>query len=116
MLPLAEAEKAIIPDNHWWQCDDDMPRMITELYITEQGELKINIFDIEPIPDEELPVKPGKRIFPLFRRINEHLETIRYNGDLDFSRTINNESYSFTAFFVDGKLQKISYNKYFDFE
>ena len=109
MLPISDEEKIIIGDEPGWQTKD-FENIMTEIYITNDGELKINQWEYEVVPKEERPHPDGDGIAGLagsLRRSNEKLETIPYHGYVNFYNSINREWYEFRAKFTDGKLIEI---------
>lgn len=109
MLPISDEEKIIIGDESEWQTKD-FDNVMTEIYITNDGELKINQWEYEVVPKEERPHPDGDSIAGLagsLRRSNEELETIPYHGYVNFYNSINREWYEFRAKFTDGKLIEI---------
>jgi hypothetical protein len=109
MLPISDEEKIIIGDESEWQTKD-FDNVMTEIYITNDGELKINQWEYEVVPKEERPHPDGDGIAGLagsLRRSNEELETIPYHGYVNFYNSINREWYEFRAKFTDGKLIEI---------
>jgi hypothetical protein len=109
MLPISDEEKIIIGDESEWQTKN-FDNVMTEIYITNDGELKINQWEYEVVPKEERPHPDGDGIAGLvgsLRRSNEELETIPYHGYVNFYNSINREWYEFRAKFTDGKLIEI---------
>ena len=109
MLPISDEEKIIIGDEPGWQTKD-FDNVMTEIYITNDGELKINQWEYEDVPKEERPHPDDDGIKGLFgsvRRSNESLETIPHHGYARFYSSINREWYEFNAKFTDGKLVEI---------
>jgi len=109
MLPISDEEKIILGDKPGWQTKD-FDNVMTEIYITNDGELKINQWEYEVVPKEERPHPDGDGIAGLagsLRRSNEELETIPYHGYVNFYNSINREWYEFRAKFTDGKLIEI---------
>jgi hypothetical protein len=109
MLPISDEEKIIIGDEPGWQTKD-FDNVMTEIYITNDGELKINQWEYEDVPKEERPHPNDDGIKGLFgsvRRSNESLETIPHHGYVRFYSSINREWYEFNAKFTDGKLVEI---------
>ena len=104
-LPITDEEKKILGDNVRWQTKD-LENILTEIYITNEGELKINKFTYEIVPENERPYPNEKGIKGLMgslKRTNEKLETINYHGLITFY----NKDYNFIAKFTNGKLEKI---------
>ena len=109
MLPISDEEKIIIGDEPGWQTKD-FDNVMTEIYITNDGELKINQWEYEDVPKEDRPFPDDDGIKGLFgsvRRSNENLETIPHHGYVNFYSSINREWYEFNAKFTDGKLVEI---------
>ena len=94
LLPLTEEQKAIMPDNPGWQTKD-FDCALTELYITDEGELKVSRW-IDGEDDEGV-----------FIREDERLETIEHHGYIRFYSTIDRVWFEFRAKFTDGKLVNI---------
>jgi hypothetical protein len=109
MLPISDEEKIIIGDEPGWQTKD-FDNVMTEIYITNDGELKINQWEYEVVPKEERPHPDDDGIAGMvgsLRRSNESLETIPHHGYVRFYDSINREWYEFNAKFTDGKLVEI---------
>ncbi len=112
MLPISDEEKIIIGDEPGWQTKD-FDNVMTEIYITNDGELKINQWEYETVPKEERPHPDDDGIAGLvgsLRRSNERFKTIPYHGYVKFYSSINREWYEFSAKFTDGKLIEIVKN------
>jgi hypothetical protein len=113
MLPVSDEEKKLIGNNPNWQTKD-FDCDLTEIYITDEGDLKINRWDCEEVPKEERPYPDGEGLSGLIgslRRVNERLETIPYHGYVYFYSTIGNDWYEFVAKFTNGKLECINGGK-----
>lgn len=113
-LPISEEEKGLFEQlNLDWQtkslnCD------LTEVYITENGELKINKWQYETVPKEERPYPDDeglKGMIGCLRRKDEHLENINYTGIVNFYTNIKKDWWEFNAKFLDGKLISIEGGK-----
>lgn len=112
-LPVTDEEKKLIGKNPNWQTKD-FDCILTEIYITDDGELKINKWNYEKVPKEERPYPDGKGIFELMgslRRVNERLEIINHNGHINFYSIIGDDYYEFFAEFTNGKLVSINGGK-----
>lgn len=108
-LPVSEEEKETIGDKPGWQTKD-FDCELTEIYITDEGELKINRFEMQIVPKEERPYPNGKGLEEFvgsMRRTNQRLETIPFHGCVNFYSDIKGQWYEFNAKFTDGKLQEI---------
>ena len=108
MLPVSDEEKIIIGDEPGWQTKD-FGNVMTEIYITNDGELKINRWEYDVVPKEERHY-PDDGILGLagsLERSNEKLETMPHHGYVNFYSHIGNEWYEFNAKFTDGKLIEI---------
>ncbi len=113
-LPISDEEKKIIGKSPNWQTKSFDCEM-TEIYITDEGELKINRWEYEEVPKEERPYpnEEGlKGLIGCLRRINERLETISHHGFVNFYAKVEENIYSFSAKFTNGNLVSIekSYN------
>lgn len=109
MLPLSDEEKNNIPDNPEWQTKS-FENELTEIYITDDGELKVNRFEYETVPKEERPYPNAEGFLGLagsLKRVNERLEKIEFHGIFNFYSYIGEEFYKFNAKFTDGKLESI---------
>lgn len=115
-LPVSDDEKKLIGKNPGWQTKSLICEL-TEIYITDDGELKINKFDQEVVPEEERPYPNDKllKLIGSLRRANERLETIPYHGFINFYSEIKGKWYEFDAKFTDGKLVSIEGGKRDDF-
>ena len=110
-LPITRAEKKLLGEHPEWQTKD-LDSVLAEVYITDEGELKVNQFEYEEVPKEERPYPDGegvRAIFGSLRRVNERLETIPYHGYIRFYTGVkdpegNNQWYEFSAKFTDGAL------------
>ena len=105
LLPITEAEKEILKDSSF--ATKDFENVLTEIYITDDGFLKINNYELESTPEDEKPFPYAEGIRGLMgclRRKNEHLETIHHHGYVNFGAYENNTIYDFRAKFTDGKL------------
>ena len=112
-LPVTDEEKKLIGKNPNWQTID-FDGDITEIYITDEGDLKINRWNYEEVPKEERPHPDGEGLLGLmgsYRRANERLETIEHNGYVKFWSHIGRDWYEFSAKFTDGKLVSIEGGK-----
>lgn len=112
-LPVTDAEKKLIGKNPNWQTKD-FDCDLTEIYITDEGELKINRWSYEEVPKEERRHPDGEGLLGLMgslRRVNERLETIQHHGYVNFYSNIGDEWYEFFAKFTDGKLVSIEGGK-----
>jgi hypothetical protein len=108
-LPVSNEEKKFIGENPNWQTKD-FDCCLTEIYITDEGELKINRWNYEEVPKEERLYPDGKGLLGLMgslKRVNERLEVIPYHGYIKFYSVIENDWYEFFAKFSDGKLECI---------
>lgn len=109
-LPITEEERIVIGDKKEWQTKD-FDCELTEIYITDDDELKINRWEYETVPKEERPYPDDdglKGLFGCIKRVNERLETIPYHGIINFYGKHNNDWFEFFAKFTDGKLVSIS--------
>ena len=112
-LPVTDEEKKLIGKNPNWQTKD-FDCVLTEIYITDEGELKINRWNYEKVPKEEIPHpnSEGLRgLMGIVRRVNERLETIEHHGYVNFYSNIGGDWYEFFAKFTDGKLVAIEGGK-----
>ena len=112
-LPVTDEEKKLIGKNPNWQTKD-FDCYLTEIYITDEGELKINRWNYEEVSNEERPYPNEEGLLGLIgslRRVNERLETIQHHGYVNFYSYIGDEWYEFFAKFTDGKLVSIEGGK-----
>ena len=113
MLPVSDEEKIAIGDEPGWQTKD-FDNTLTEVYITDNGELKISRWEYDVVPVEERP-HPNEEGFLGFagslRRSNIRLETMPHHGYVNFYSHIGSEWYEFNAKFTDGKLVEIKKSK-----
>ena len=112
-LPVTDEEKMLIGESPGWKTKD-FDCDLTEIYITNDGELKINRWDYEEVPKEERPYPNGEGLRGLIgslRRVNERLETIQHHGYVNFYSNIGDDWYEFFAKFTDGKLISIEGGK-----
>lgn len=112
-LPVTDEEKKLIGKNPNWQtknfdCD------LTEIYITDDGELKINRWHYEVVPKKKRPYPDADGLrgsIGSLRRVNQRLETIPYHGVVFFYSYIGDDWYCFYAKFTEGKLVSIEGGK-----
>jgi len=112
-LPVSSEEKKTIGKNPNWQTKD-FDCELTEIYITDEGELKINRWNYEIVPKEERPYPDEKCLLGLMgslRRVNERLKVIPHHGYVNFYSNIGDDWYEFFAKFSDGKLEYIKGGK-----
>ena len=112
-LPVSDEEKKLIGKNPDWQTKDFDCDM-TEIYITDDGELKINKWNYESVPKEKRSYPNDEGLLGLIgsiKRVNEHLETIPYQGNINFYSNIGKDWYEFFAKFNNGKLECITGGK-----
>ena len=113
LLPITNEEQELFEEDCSFQTKD-FDCELSEIYITDDGELKINRFEYEEVPKEERPHPDVDGLMSLagsLRRINERLETIPYHGIVNFYTQVNNVWYEFFAKFDDGKLDIITGGK-----
>lgn len=116
LLPLTSEEQDFIGDNHSFQTKD-FDCELTEIYITDDGELKINRFEYEEVPKNERPHPDSDGILGLcgsIRRINERLELIYRHGIVNFHTYKDGVSFKFYAKFDNGKLDIITGGKEYE--
>jgi hypothetical protein len=109
-LPLTSEEQEFLGEDCSFQTKD-FDCELTEIYITDDGELKINRFEYQDVPRHERPHPNDDGILGLagsIRRINERLETISYNGFVEFYTYVDGVFFEFFAKFDDGKLDVIT--------
>lgn len=109
LLPITKEEKELIGENREFQTKD-FDRELTEVYITNEGEVKVNRFEMEEVPKEERPYMNEVGISNLFgclRRVNERLETINHHGYVRFYTNVDKTWFEFSAKFTDGKMVNI---------
>lgn len=112
-LPVSEEEKEKIGKNPNWQTKD-FDCILTEIYITDEGELKINDFNYEIVSkkDRAYPKDEGLRgLMGSMKRVNENLKPIKHHGYVNFYSNIGDDWYEFFAKFTDGKLISIEGGK-----
>ena len=113
-LPLNRAEKKRLGDNPVWQTKD-LDCMLTEVYITDEGELKVNRWEYETVPKEERPYPDDDGLLGnmgSLKRVNQKLEVIPYHGFIRFYTSLegqdgSHEWFEFSAKFTYGKLTGI---------
>ena len=94
-LPISDEEKQLIDTNQDWQTKS-LKRLLSKVYITDDGELKLSIFNFED------------------SKYNDELETLLYDGCVNFYTNIGNDDlnwYEFNAIFINGKLNSITGGK-----
>jgi hypothetical protein len=113
MLPVSDEEKILIGNEPGWQTKD-FDNILTEIYITNDGELKINRWEYDVVPKEERPHPDDDGVLGLsgsLERTNVRLETIPHHGYVNFYTSISKKWYEFNAKFTDGKLVEIKEEK-----
>lgn len=115
LLPLSDEECEFLGENCSFQtkefdCD------LTEVYITDDGELKINRWEYDTVPKEERPHPdaPDDSLLALagsLKRVNQRLETIPYHGIFNFYTYKDGVYFDFFAKFDNGKLDIITGGK-----
>jgi hypothetical protein len=101
-LPVTDEEKKLIGKNPSWQTKD-FDCMMTEIYITDEGELKINKHSW----GWDETQKNGFGTDGVITRENERMETIPHHGYVNFYSNIGKDWYEFFAKFTNGKLECI---------
>lgn len=99
-LPVSDEEREMLKKekNLWWQTKD-FECVLTEIYITDEGELKVNY----PEDDGLLGIMGS------LRRANERLEMIPFHGVFHFYTLLDNNGWmEFEAKFTNGKLDAIT--------
>jgi len=115
-LPVTDEEKKKIGKNPGWQTKDFDCQM-TEIYITDEGELKMNHWEYETVPKEERPHPNDDGLLGMMgmlKRVNERLETIPMHGYVNFYTDVKGDWYEFNAKFTNGKLELIEGGKMID--
>lgn len=109
-LPLSRADKKRLGDNPDWQTKD-LDCTLTEVYITDEGELKVNRWAYETVPKEERPYPDDEGLLGSMgslKRVNQRLEVIPYHGFIRFYTSLKEQEgrewFEFSAKFTDGKL------------
>ena len=110
-LPISRAEKKQLGEHPGWQTKD-LDNVLTEVYITDEGELQVSQWEYETVPKEERPHPAAEGLLAMagsWRRVNERLETIPYHGYIRFYTSAKDPAgtdqwYEFSAKFTDGKL------------
>ena len=113
LLPITSEEQEFLGEDCSFQTKN-FDCELTEIYITDEGELKINRFEYEDVPKEERPHPNDEGLLGLagsIRRINERFETISYHGIINFYTSVNDVWYEFYANFDNGKLDVITGGK-----
>lgn len=112
-LPLSDEEKRLMGKNTIWQTKD-FECILTEIYITDDDELKINKWNYIEVPKKERKNPDSEGLSGLcgsLKRVNERLENIYYHGHVNFYSYINENFYEFFAKFDNGKLVSIEGGK-----
>lgn len=113
LLPLSSKEQEFLGDNHSFQTKD-FDCDLTEIYITDNGELKINRWEYASVPEEERPHPNGEGLMGLvgsIKRVNQRLETIPHHGIVNFYTYKEGMFFEFFAKFDNGKLDIITGGK-----
>lgn len=109
MLPISDKEKELIGGNVEWQTKS-YENMLTAIFITDDGLLEVDQFELEEVPKEERPNPHDEGILGLMgslKRVNERRELITYHGIINFYTSVKGKWYSFNAKFTNGKLESI---------
>jgi hypothetical protein len=115
-LPLSHSEKQLMYDASKNDIEfdfqtKDFENVLTEIYITDDGLLQINDWELESVPLEERPHSGATGLMQWagsIRRVNERLVTQEnYTGVVNFYAYFNEKWFEFNATFIYGKLDKI---------
>ena len=112
-LPVTDKEKKLINVNHDWQTKD-FDCILTILYITDDGLLKVERWEEVVVPKEERPHPNDDGIMGLIgsvKKINLRQEIIKYHGYVNFYGYVGEDWYEFDAKFTNGKLETITGGK-----
>lgn len=113
-LPVSEEEKRIIiAENQEWQTKS-LDCSLTEVTITDDGQLQVKEYDLETVPKEERPYPDEEGFLGIIgsqKMVNIRIETLNYTGIINFYTDINENWYEFDAEFIDGKLVSITGGK-----
>ena len=101
-LPVSDEEKKLIGKNPNWQTKD-FDCMLTDIYITDEGELTIRKFTY----GWDETQKNGFGTMGVLTEENVKTETIPHHGYVNFYSTIGKDWYEFFAKFTNGKLECI---------
>lgn len=89
----------------------DFENVMTEIYITDDGLLQINDWELETVPLEERPHSGATGLMQWagsIRRVNERWVTQEdYTGVVNFYSYTDKKWFEFDATFIHGKLEKI---------
>jgi hypothetical protein len=113
LLPITGEEQEFLEKDCSFQTKDFDCDM-TEIYITDEGELKINRFEYVEVPKENRPHPNDDGFLGMagsLKRVNERLETIPYHGIVNFYTYKDKTSFEFFAKFDNGKLDIITGGK-----
>lgn len=115
LLPLTSEEQEFLGENCSFQTKE-FDCELTEIYITNDGELKINRWEYDVVPKEERPYPdaPSDSLLALagsLKRVNQRLETIYYHGTFNFYTFKDDVYFEFFAKFDSGKLDIITGGK-----
>jgi hypothetical protein len=113
-LQLSEKERKNLGKDHPFQTKD-FECTLTEIYITDEGDLKINRWEYESVPREERPHPNEEGLLGMIgsiRRKGERLEKIEHHGYVNFYTILENwhnenDWLEFNAKFTNGKLVSI---------
>lgn len=101
-LPVSDEEKKLIGKNPNWQTKD-FDCMLTDIYITDEGELTIRKFTC----GWDETQKNGLETMGVLTEENVRTEVIPHHGYVIFYSNIGNKWYEFFAKFTNGKLECI---------
>jgi hypothetical protein len=108
ILPLSDDILKDLPDDIEWQTKS-LDCVLEKLFI-KNGELLVETYDTELIPENERPYpnEPRLRFYGMYQQINVRLEKYEYSGTIIFYSSVNDVWYEFFGEFQDGKLIKIT--------
>jgi hypothetical protein len=109
-LPVSDEEKKLFGKKPDWQTKD-LDCTLTKVIITDDGLLQTERFNYKIVPKEERPHPNDDGIMGLigsFQKENITLETLDYDGIINFYCDFEGKWYEFYAKFTDGRLVSIT--------
>ena len=101
ILPISDVDKLRLGKNPNWQTKS-LDCELTEIYITDNGEIYVNKFDYDVVEKKNQPYPNEHGIIGLdgsLKRINEQLTVLKYNGIINFYTYVDEDWFEFNANF-----------------
>jgi len=108
-LPLSDKEKKLLGKNPDFQTKD-WDCVMTEIFITENGDLEVNEWEYEVVPEKDRPHPNDKGILGIIgslKRVGERRVKQDYTGCINFYTGGKLGWIEFNANFIEGNLKSI---------